>query len=295
MARSTIAKIGCIREFWKQNCNDKSSNKRIRKGLDESGVKLLWVLKAKIVDKEEGEGLEEMVGDSFIKRTKHTGLVIKGWVDQKEILSHPVIGVVEAARLGVWDKSRGWVGERLVKGEEIAKMVKMVMCDENLRGNESKILMVIEVVYEFEAGYANKRYEANRLVSQKKRRMLVGGYDLDMSYITPRILAMSFPAEQMKAIYRNPMWQVKDVLEMRHKGHYKVCNLCIKEEYDPSHFNNLVERFPFDDNHVPSLQMIKELCESVHSWLSSDPKNTVVIHCMVKLQTLHVCFFPLFH
>ncbi|GJR46222.1 phosphatidylinositol 3,4,5-trisphosphate 3-phosphatase and protein-tyrosine-phosphatase PTEN1-like protein [Tanacetum coccineum] len=120
----------------------------------------------------------------------------------------------------------------------------------------------------------------SRLVSQKKRRMLVGGYDLDMSYITPRILAMSFPAEQMKAIYRNPMWQVKDVLEMRHKGHYKVCNLCIEEEYDPSHFNNLVERFPFDDNHVPSLEMIKELCESVHSWLSSDPKNTVVIHYM---------------
>ncbi|GKE08735.1 phosphatidylinositol 3,4,5-trisphosphate 3-phosphatase and protein-tyrosine-phosphatase PTEN1 isoform X2, partial [Tanacetum coccineum] len=52
------------------------------------------------------------------------------------------------------------------------------------------------------------------------------------------------------------------------------------EDYDPSNFNNLVERFPFDHNHVPSLQMIKELCESVHSWLSSDPKNTVVIHCM---------------
>nr|GEU34550.1 phosphatidylinositol 3,4,5-trisphosphate 3-phosphatase and protein-tyrosine-phosphatase PTEN1 isoform X2 [Tanacetum cinerariifolium] len=128
--------------------------------------------------------------------------------------------------------------------------------------------------------YVSKQFFVRRLVSQKRRRMLVGGYDLDMSYITPRILAMSFPAERMKAIYRNPMWQVKDVLEIRHKGHYKVCNLCIEEDYDPSHFNNLVERFPFDDNHVPSLQMIKELCESVHSWLSSDPKNTVVIHCM---------------
>ncbi|GJR38456.1 phosphatidylinositol 3,4,5-trisphosphate 3-phosphatase and protein-tyrosine-phosphatase PTEN1 [Tanacetum coccineum] len=69
-----------------------------------------------------------------------------------------------------------------------------------------------------------------------------------------------------------------DVLEYR--PNKKVCNLCVEEDYDPSHFNNLVERFPFDNNHVPSLQMIKELCESVHSWLSSDPKNTVVIHCM---------------
>lgn len=70
--------------------------------------------------------------------------------------------------------------------------------------------------------YVSKQFFVRRLVSQKRRRMLVGGYDLDMSYITPRILAMSFPAERMKAIYRNPMWQVKDVLEMRHKEHYKV-------------------------------------------------------------------------
>lgn len=60
------------------------------------------------------------------------------------------------------------------------------------------------------------------LVSKKRRRMLVAGYDLDMTYITDRLLAMSFPAESMRAMYRNPMWQVKSVLEMRHPGHYKV-------------------------------------------------------------------------
>lgn len=128
--------------------------------------------------------------------------------------------------------------------------------------------------------YVSKQIFIRRLVSQKRRRMLVGGYDLDMSYITSRILAMSFPAERMRAIYRNPMWQVKDVLEMSHRGHYKVYNLCIEQEYDPSHFNGRVERYPFDDNHVPPLPMVKEFCESVHSWLSSDPRNIVVIHCM---------------
>lgn len=58
--------------------------------------------------------------------------------------------------------------------------------------------------------------------------MLVGGYDLDMSYITDRILAMSFPAERMRAMYRNPLWQVKSVLEMRHQGHYKVYSFITK-------------------------------------------------------------------
>ncbi|OMP07335.1 hypothetical protein COLO4_07429 [Corchorus olitorius] len=118
------------------------------------------------------------------------------------------------------------------------------------------------------------------LVSKKRRRMVVGGYDLDMSYITGRVLAMSFPAERMRAVYRNPLWQVKSVLEMRHQDHYKIYNLCIEEEYDPLHFHGRVEKFPFDDNHVPNLEMVKSFCESVYSWLSSDPKNIAVIHCM---------------
>lgn len=70
--------------------------------------------------------------------------------------------------------------------------------------------------------YISKNCYLRNLVSKKRRRMLVDGYDLDMSYITDRLLAMSFPAERMRAVYRNPLWQVKSVLEMRHQGHYKV-------------------------------------------------------------------------
>ncbi|GAB4827339.1 Phosphatidylinositol 3,4,5-trisphosphate 3-phosphatase and protein-tyrosine-phosphatase pten1 [Ancistrocladus abbreviatus] len=126
---------------------------------------------------------------------------------------------------------------------------------------------------------AQSSYVRN-LVSKQRRRLLVGGYDLDMSYITDHILAMSFPAEHMRAMYRNPLWQVKSVLDMRHYGHYKIYNLCIEESYDSSHFHGRVERFPFDDNHVPPLQLVKLFCESVYSWLSSDPNNVAVVHCM---------------
>lgn len=128
--------------------------------------------------------------------------------------------------------------------------------------------------------FLSTNFYIRNLVSKKRRRMIVGGYDLDMTYITDRILAMSFPAERMRSVYRNPLWQVKSVLDMRHPEHYKVYNLCIEEAYDPSHFHGRVERFPFDDNHVPPLPMIKEFCEDVDSWLSSDPRNVAVIHCM---------------
>ncbi|XP_028760116.1 phosphatidylinositol 3,4,5-trisphosphate 3-phosphatase and protein-tyrosine-phosphatase PTEN1 isoform X3 [Neltuma alba] len=128
--------------------------------------------------------------------------------------------------------------------------------------------------------YLAENLYIRNLVSKKRRRMLIAGYDLDMSYITDRLLAMSFPAERMRAMYRNPLWQVKSVLDMRHHDHYKIYNLCIEENYDPAHFYGRVEAYPFDDNHVPPLEMIKNFCESVHSWLSSDPKNIAVIHCM---------------
>ncbi|KAI3927407.1 hypothetical protein MKX01_027638 [Papaver californicum] len=128
--------------------------------------------------------------------------------------------------------------------------------------------------------YFLRNFYIRHLVSKKRRRMLVGGYDLDMSYITDRILAMSFPSERMRAMYRNPLWQVKSVLDMRHPGHYKIYNLCVEESYDPSHFHGRVEMFPFDDNHVPPLNMVKLFCESVRSWLSGDPQNIAVIHCM---------------
>jgi len=69
--------------------------------------------------------------------------------------------------------------------------------------------------------YLTKNFIRN-LVSKQRRRMLIAGYDLDMSYITDRVLAMSFPSQRMRAMYRNPLWQVKSVLDMRHYEHYKV-------------------------------------------------------------------------
>lgn len=70
--------------------------------------------------------------------------------------------------------------------------------------------------------YLTKTLYIRNLVSKKRRRMLIAGYDLDMSYITDRLLAMSFPSERVRAMYRNPLWQVKSVLDMRHHERYKV-------------------------------------------------------------------------
>ncbi|KAL5582222.1 hypothetical protein UlMin_014664 [Ulmus minor] len=148
--------------------------RELSKGLERSGYRFLWVLKTSKVDKDDKDELRDLLGDSFLERTKNTGVAVKEWVNQKEILEHPATGafvnhcgwnsVMEAARrgvpmlawpqhgdqkvnaeivvkaeLGIWHREWGWGGEVLVKGEEIEENIREVMENEKLRGMARKV------------------------------------------------------------------------------------------------------------------------------------------------------------
>ncbi len=47
-----------------------------------------------------------------------------------------------------------------------------------------------------------------KIVSGKRNRFRDDHYNLDVTYITPRIIAMSFPASGLEIMYRNNMSDV---------------------------------------------------------------------------------------
>lgn len=63
------------------------------------------------------------------------------------------------------------------------------------------------------------------LVSGNKCRFIDREYDLDLSYITPRILAMAFPGSGIETLYRNPIDTVVKFLKERHGTNFKLLNL----------------------------------------------------------------------
>ena len=117
------------------------------------------------------------------------------------------------------------------------------------------------------------------LVSQDKNRFCFDGFDLDLTYITPRIIAMGLPSTSYEALYRNNMADVLNFFNARHPEHYKVYNLCEEKKYAPDIFYKQ-GYFPFQDHEAPPLNLIRPFCEDAKKFLDEDPKNVVAIHCL---------------
>ncbi|XP_051025806.1 phosphatidylinositol 3,4,5-trisphosphate 3-phosphatase TPTE2-like [Acomys russatus] len=118
-----------------------------------------------------------------------------------------------------------------------------------------------------------------RLVSGNKRRYRKDGFDLDLTYVTERIIAMSFPSSGRQSFYRNPIKEVVRFLDTKHPNHYQVYNLCSERAYDPKHFHYRVRRIMIDDHNVPTLEEMLLFTKEVNDWMVQDPENVVAVHC----------------
>ena len=133
-------------------------------------------------------------------------------------------------------------------------------------------------------GPGTKLAKANifkRLVSKKKRRLQNEYYDLDMAYITERVIGMGFPATGCETIYRNSLVDLKLYLD-RYHGEYKIYNLCIeKKRIYPKNLwiDKKVGLFPFNDHAPCPIKLILDFCVDLCIYLTVNPRGVAAIHC----------------
>uniref|UniRef100_A0AC35U6U8 Phosphatase tensin-type domain-containing protein n=1 Tax=Rhabditophanes sp. KR3021 TaxID=114890 RepID=A0AC35U6U8_9BILA len=138
-------------------------------------------------------------------------------------------------------------------------------------------------------------------VSQNRRRFINNGFNLDLTYITDRIIAMGYPSTGAEEFYRNSMKSTREFLEMFHKGHYFVFNLRGNYLYDRANFDNRVAVYKMTDHHPPNLEMMAPFCKQVDEYMRKDPSNVIAVHCkagkgrtgvMICAYLVHIDFFP---
>ncbi|XP_078114666.1 auxilin isoform X3 [Sander vitreus] len=102
--------------------------------------------------------------------------------------------------------------------------------------------------------------------------------ELDIAYITSRIIVMTYPGESVQIGYQNHVEDIRSFLDSRHADHYTVFNLS-QRNYRGAKFSNRVSECNWPSRQAPSLHNLFAVCKNMHNWLKQNPKNVCVITC----------------
>ncbi|XP_051913626.1 tensin-3 isoform X4 [Hippocampus zosterae] len=113
--------------------------------------------------------------------------------------------------------------------------------------------------------------------SQSMVQDMEESYEVDLVYITERIISFSFPATAEERSYIAHLKEVAAMLRSKHGDHYLVLNLS-ELRNDLAALNPKVLEFGWPDHHAPPLDKICSMCKAIDTWLNGDPHNVVVLH-----------------
>ena len=176
---------------------------------------------------------------------------------------------------------RTWVNESLLNNIDPLSINndKVIILDEEASHASTKDLLKVNPISKVSKWSLNPIRKARQKVSLKKNRFIHDGFDLDLTYITNKVIAMGFPCEGTQSLYRNSLTDTVRFLNYYHKNHYMIYNLCQEREYDCKKFDGRVIRFPFADHNACPLPMILQFRDHAKSFLEKDRDNVIAVHC----------------
>uniref|UniRef100_A0A667YLI6 Tensin 1 n=1 Tax=Myripristis murdjan TaxID=586833 RepID=A0A667YLI6_9TELE len=98
-------------------------------------------------------------------------------------------------------------------------------------------------------------------------------YEVDLVYITERIISVSFPSSVEEQSYAANLREVASMLRSKHGHNY----LQAHSKYSAVFLSQVLD-FGWPDHHAPALDKICSICKAMDTWLSADSHNVVVIH-----------------
>ncbi|XP_075037187.1 tensin-1 isoform X4 [Mixophyes fleayi] len=101
--------------------------------------------------------------------------------------------------------------------------------------------------------------------------------ELDLTYITERIISVTFAAGTEEANFCRNLKEVAHMLKSKHGDNYLIFNLS-ERRHDISKLHSKVLDFGWPDLHAPALERVCSICKAMDTWLNADPHNVVVIH-----------------
>jgi hypothetical protein len=108
------------------------------------------------------------------------------------------------------------------------------------------------------------------LVSKKKKRLLVEGYNLDLTYITNFVIAMGYPAKGTESTIRNKKDDVVRFLRERHGQMVKIYNLCLEpsRQYEHSEIPEFgYGKYQMVDHNICSTRTLFNICMDMFLFL----------------------------
>uniref|UniRef100_A0A672JV26 Tensin 1 n=1 Tax=Sinocyclocheilus grahami TaxID=75366 RepID=A0A672JV26_SINGR len=102
-------------------------------------------------------------------------------------------------------------------------------------------------------------------------------YEVDLVYITERIISVSFPSNVEEPSYSANIKEVATMLRSKHGDNYLLFNLSENIYFHFLMLSNVLD-FGWPDHHAPALDKICSICKAMDTWMNADSHNVVVLH-----------------